>query len=348
MQIEPSHESGRMRRRVSSGMRKVVTFVAKRVTPSRPANGLSGVQSLLQTPAVFDPSSRFRRWLPVSLAMFMTLLTCLVLWSVVARLPTVFSDTKIIAQEIETLTERIHKETLSPDEQKANEEALRGVLSKEDEAQRKRARVNEELGTIETEKERLERREQELRDQQQAIELSLEGPRKKLRKVFDRDIVVHEGPPTTYDPGPQPKVRFYYPTRWLSEDWRAWRAAKEACDKANELQKATGIDLEEVAEKIAFVKQQVDAVQEKLTEAEAWIAKLDQERKRYTDAPGELLSDLDKLRKQLARTSFVRTVFWLLDIPTLLSCLATTAVAYSRMFLISGRFASRQLVRSYS
>jgi chromosome segregation ATPase len=276
----------------------------------------------------------------------MTVLTALVLWSVAARLPTVFSDTKTIAQEVEALTERIHAKTLSPDEQRANEEALMGVLSKEDEAQRKRARVNEELGPIETEKEELERRQQELRNQQHAIEESLEEPRKRLRKIFDRDIIVHEGPPPTYDPGPQPRVRFYYPTRWLSEDWRAWRAAKEACDRANKLQKATGIDLEEVAEKIAAVKKQVDALKEKLAQAEAWIAKLDQERKRYTDAPGELLSDLDKLRKQLARTSFIRTVFWLLDIPTLLSCLATTAVAYSRMFLISGRFAPRQLARS--
>ena len=346
MQTEPSpsHESNRVRRRVSTGMRKVITFMAKRVNPRKHAGGPTGANTLLRSPTASASSSRFRQWLPAGLATFMTVLTGLVLLSVLARLPTVFADTKAMSREIEKLAVLIHPNAQSPDEQKANEEALRGILSKEDEAQRSRKKANEELGAAESDEEKLERRQHALLEQQTTIDQSLDESRRDVREILGRDIIVHKGPPTTYDPGEEPRVPWYYPTRRISTEWLTWHGAKDACDKANDVQRATGIDLEEVGRQIAAVRNQIDVFNGKLAAVEAWIVKLDQERNRYTAAPGKLLIDLDNRRKELVSTSFIRTGFWLLDIPTLLSCLATTAVAYSRMFLVSGRFAPRQLV----
>jgi hypothetical protein len=325
-------------------MRQVVTFVAKRVTPRRCEASVSGAQGLLGVPA-FARASLLRQWLPTALAAFMTVLTAVVGWSALAGLPQVFTDTKAMAREIDKRTRELHHDTQSPEEQKAAEEALTAIWRQEDEALQRRTQLNNESAAIQSDKERAAQRREELLQQQQNIETDLDEPRQKFLAVFGRDIEVREGPPATYDAGPEPKVPFYYPSRSLSAEWRAWRAAKEVCDKATALQEATGIDLGQVNARLATLNQQLQAYRAKLDEAEAVLMKLDQQRRRYTNAPAEAMKDLDALRRQFADTAAVRTAFWLFDIPTLLSCLLTTAIAYTRMLLIAGRFGPRQLAR---
>jgi len=110
----------------------------------------------------------------------------------------------------------------------------------------------------------------------------------------------------------------------------------------------TGVELVELQGRVESINKQVEGFNQNLEVVNARLTSLSQQLRRYTDAPATAWDDLNALRKRLAKTAVVRTAFWLLDIPTLLSCLATTAVAYSRMFLISGRFRPRQLARSRS
>lgn len=279
------------------------------------------------------------------MAAFMTVLTALVGWSTLRGLPQVLTDTKAMAREIDRRTQELHHETQSSEEQKAMEEAITAIWKEEDAALQRRTQLNNESATLQSERDRATQEREKLLQRQQTIETDLDKPRKEFLAAFGRDIEVREGPPATYDAGPEPKVPLYYPSRWLSDEWKAWRAVKEACDKANALQRATGIDLGKINKQLTSLSQQLETYRAKLDEAEAVLLKLDQRRRRYTNAPAEVLKDLDALRRQLAETAAVRTAFWLFDIPTLLSCLLTTAIAYTRMLLIAGRFGPRQLAR---
>lgn len=341
----PTNDPSPRRRRVSARVRQVVTFVAKRVTPRKCDDGVSGAQPLLGMPAA-APTSLVRQWLPTALAAFMTVLTAGVGWSALAGLPQVFTDTKAMAREIDNRTRELHDETQSPEEQKATEQALTAIWKEEDEISQRRAQLNNESAALQSDRDRAARRRDELLEIQREIETDLDRPREEFLAIFGRHIEVREGSPTTYDAGPEPKVPWYYVSRWQSEKWRAWLAAKEACDKANALQKATGIDLGKVNAQLGSLTQQLEAYRKKLDEVEVVLLELDRQRRRYTNAPAEAMKDLDALRKQFAQTAAVRTAFWLFDIPTLLSCLLTTAIAYTRMLLIAGRFGPRQLARN--
>ncbi len=340
----PTNDSGPGRRRVSVRMRQVVTFVARRVTPRTSEHGVNGVQGLLGVPSP-GPASLVRQWLPTAMAAFMTVLTALVGWSTLAGLPQVFTDTKAMAREIDKRTRELHDETQSPEEQKATEEALTAIWREEDAALQRRTQLNNESAALQSERDRATQEREKLLQKQHTIETDLDEPRQKFVAVFGRDIEVREGPPTTYDAGREPTVPFYYPSRWLSDEWKAWRTAKVACDNANALQESTGIDLGKINKQLTSLSQQLETYRAKLDEAEAVLLKLDQQRRRYTNAPAEVMKDLDALRRKLAETAAVRTAFWLFDIPTLLSCLLTTAIAYTRMLLIAGRFGPRQLAR---
>lgn len=283
----------------------------------------------------------------------MTALTGLVFWSVAKQLPTVFSDTKALARQIEELEDQIHAKFASPEEQEANEEAITDLHKQEDKAQQERTRLNDKVARLQSDLEAAQKREQELLNKKKAEEQAVEKHKERLKEVLGRDIEIHPGPPVHYDAGPEPKAPWYGETaayyvfsRNYYRKWNAWRKAKAACDAFNTFQDATGVELIELQGQVDSINKQVVAFNQKLEAINARLTTLGQQLKNYTDAPATAWDDLNTQRKRLANTAFVRTIFWLLDIPTLLSCLATTAVAYSRMFLISGRFAPRQLVRS--
>lgn len=345
---DPSH----LPRRVSAGMRRVVTFVAGRKI-HQAARESGAATHLLDRHAAPTSSPGLRRWLPTALAGLTTLLSAIVLWSIVARLPTVFADTGAMAAEIERLKNRVHPDARSADEQLASETAITRLLQQEDEAQQRRTRLNADAATISSAQEEAASRVDVLLAQRVAEEREVDAPRKRYLEVFGRDIMIREGPPRTFDPGPEPAPPWYGGSlayRVFSRDyfnaWNVWKAAKDVCDRVNEFQRVSGIELATLEEKKAVLQVRLDACKGALAEADAVLARLDQERRRYTSAPAEVLTDLDGLRRRLAHTSLVRNVFWALDIPTLLSCLATTAVAWSRMCLLSGWFGPRQLARS--
>jgi len=203
-QPPPPDGPGRIRRRMSSGVRKVVTFVAKRVAPRRRAGRSGSRNSLLQSHDAAVVSSGYRRWLPAALAAFMTMITGLVLWSMVAQLPTVCADTRTLARQIQELEGRIHAKAASPEQQEANEEAIEGLHSQEDKAQQERALLNEKVATLQSEADDVRKREQVLRDSNRAEEQKLEAHKKKLKELLGRDIEIHPGPPiTTPDRSPR-------------------------------------------------------------------------------------------------------------------------------------------------
>lgn len=59
--------------------------------------------------------------------------------SVGKQLPSVFSDTKAVARQIEELDRFIHAKSESPEEQEADEEAITGLHKQEDNAQQRLA-----------------------------------------------------------------------------------------------------------------------------------------------------------------------------------------------------------------
>jgi predicted nucleic acid-binding Zn-ribbon protein len=285
----------------------------------------------------------------------MTALTGFVFWSVVSRLPTVFSDTKAVAKQIKELEEQIHAKTESPESQEAAELAITSIRKQEDKAQQERTGLNDKVARLQSDLEATQKREQELHEQARAEVQKLEKHKERLKEALGRDIEIHPGPPIHYDAGPEPKAPwygeaagYYLFSRNYYRKWNAWKKAKVACDAFNAFQDATGVELIELQGKVESVNKQIAVFNEKLEAVNARLATLGHQLKRYTDAPATAWDDLNTLRKRLANTSVVRTVFWALDIPTLLSCIATTAVAYSRMWLISGRFSQRQLARSRS
>jgi len=353
-QPPPPDGPGRIRRRMSSGVRKVVTFVAKRVAPRRRAGRSGSRNSLLQAHDAAVVSSGYRRWLPAALAAFMTMITGLVLWSMVSQLPTVCADTRTLARQIQELEGRIHAKAASPEQQEANEEAIEGLHSQEDKAQQERALLNEKIAKLRSDAEDARKHEQGLRDRLVAEERNLEQHKAQLRKLLGRNIEIHPGPPAHYDAGPEPKAPWYggklaywvFSRREYAAKWDAWDKARTACDGFNAFQNVSGVELVELQGNLESINRQVAGFNEALQGVNARLTSLGQQLRRYTDAPASAWDDLNALRKRMATTAGVRMVFFCLDIPTLLSCLVTTAVAYSRMFLISGHFGPRQLARS--
>lgn len=337
--------SSRVRHRVSAGTRKVVTFVAKRVGVAH-HDLRSGVHSLLHS-----SPPRFRKWFPVSLAAFMTVLTCLVSWSIASRLPTVLADTSALGRQIEVLEQQIYGTSDSPEDRDASERAIASIHKQQDKAEQERVRLNDRIAKLQSELEEKEKRGQDIRRQEEAERKVMEEHKEKFKAVFGRDLEVQPGPPLHYDPGPTPKPPPQWLPHWLwppSEYYKqlaAWEGAKQACNAFNAFQDQTGVDLVQLQRTMASVEGQIKDFSGTLEEVGKRVSSLGRELKGYTDAPVTAWEDLNTLRKQLAKTSLVQNVFWFLDIPTLLSCVATTAVAYSRMFLISGRFGPRQLVK---
>jgi predicted nucleic acid-binding Zn-ribbon protein len=285
----------------------------------------------------------------------MTALTGFVFWSVVSRLPTVFSDTKAVAKQIKELEEQIHAKTESPESQETAELAITSIRKQEDKAQQDRTGLNDKVARLQSDLEATQKREQELREQEKAEEKELDKHKQRLKEVLGREIEIHPGPPLHYDPGPEPKAPWYGGkiAYWAvggkyADKWDAWNKARRACEAFNAFQDVTGAEIVDLQGRIESFSKQISVFNEKLEAVNARLSALGHQLKRYTDAPATAWDDLNELRKRLANTSFVRNVFWALDIPTLLSCIATTAVAYSRMCLISGRFSQRQLVRSRS
>jgi predicted nucleic acid-binding Zn-ribbon protein len=340
----------RLRRRMAAGMRGVVTFIAKRVTPRPRVSAATVNQPLLQAPT---RGPKFREWLPATLAVFMTLLTLYVAWSVTSRLPAVFADTGSMASQIQELEQQLHSPTKTPEQQEASEEAIGNLRNRENKLQQERTRLNEKVAALEDGLDAARKREQELRDREEAEERKLEQHRKDLSERLGREIQVHPGPPMHYDAGPEPKAPWYGETLGYyvvggkyRRRWNAWRDAKVACDAFNAFQRTTGVELVAIQGQVESINHQIDGFNEKLSGLNRQATDLARQLERYTAAPWDLWDDLNVKRKQLARTSFARWMFLLLDIPTLLSCLLSTAVAYSRMFLIAGRFGPRQLARS--
>ena len=347
------NDTPRFRRRVSVGIRKVVTFIAKRVTPRNPAGLPSGVRTLLQAQAALAPHPKFRQRFPVALAAFMTVLTGLVFWSILAQLLTVFSDSRTLMRQIREQQQQIQPKSASPEEQEENERVIMGLHKLEDKAQQERTRLNDKVARLQADLETTQKKEQKLIDEKQAEEEQLEKHKNSLKKLLGRDIEIHRGPPAHYDAGPKPKAPWYGSTPAyyiISGDYyrkyNAWKKAEMACDSFNLLQEVTGVELIKLLGLKESYNKEITAFNQLLEAVEAKVTFLRQKRQQYSDAPATALDDLNKLRKRMANTEFVRTVFWALDIPTFLSCLVMTAVAYSRLFLISERFAPRQLVRS--
>jgi predicted nucleic acid-binding Zn-ribbon protein len=335
---------------MSAGMRSVVTFVAKRVSPRASGKEPLVGQPLLQVPL---RTPRFRSWLPACLAAFMTLLTLFVAWSVASRLPTVLADTKTLAGQIHDLEQQLHAPTKTPEQQAASEEAIGDLRDRENKVQQERSRLNDKVAALEDDLEAARKRGQELHEKEEAEKRKLEKHRKELSERLGREIQLHPGPPLHYDAGPEPQAPWYGETLGYyvvggkyRRRWNAWREAKAACDAFNAFQQATGVELVEIQGKVESINRQIKGFNEKLSGLNRQAADLARQLEHYTEAPWDLWDDLNEKRKQLARTSFARTMFWLLDLPTLVSCLITTAVAYSRMFLIARRFGPRQLARS--
>ena len=342
----------RLRRRVSEGIRGVVTFAAKRIS-QRAAGKHSAAQPLIHGKPWLVTQPRFRTWLPAGLALLMTGLTGFVAWSVASRLPTVLADTRALATQVKTLEQQLHAPTASPEQQEASEMAIGNLRDRENSVQQQRSQLNEKVAGLQMELENTTQREEELKEQADAEKQKLEAHRQQHSEALGRDIVIHPGPPAVYDAGPEP-VNKVYPS-WFSyhlirgayrKQWNAWRQAKAACDAFNAFQSATGVELVELQGKAESLNRQIKGFEKKLSDLNAQATELARQLAHYTEAPWDLWDDLNEKRKQLARTSLARTMFWVLDLPTLASCVITTAIAYSRMFLITGRFGQRQLARS--
>lgn len=342
----------RLRRRVADGIRGVVTFAAKRIS-QRPADKHSAARHLIHGKPGLIREPRFRTWLPAGLALLMTALTGFVAWSIASRLPTVLSDTRALANQVKDLEQQLHSPTKTPEQQEASEEAIADLRDRENKVQQERTRLNDKVAALADDLEAVRTREQELHDKEEAEKQKLEQHRKELSERLGREIQIHPGPPLHYDAGPEPKAPWYGETMGYyvvggkyRRRWNAWREAKAACDAFNAFQQATGVELVEIQGKVESINHQIEGFSEKLSGLNGQATNLARQLQHYTAAPWDLWDDLNEKRKQLARTSFARWMFLLLDIPTLLSCLLTTVVAYSRMFLIAGRFGPRQLARS--
>ena len=328
-----------------------MTFVAKRVSFGPAASEARSPQSLLHTES---HPQRFRKWLPTFLAITMTLLSLFVTWSVVSRLPTVFADTKALVGQVRGLEQQLHASTKTPEQQEANEEAIGDLHDRENKVQQERSRLNGKVADLQADLEASQKAERGLREQQEAAMQKLRERQKQLSAILGREVVIEPGPPLHFDAGQEPKPQWYYGgtvgymvSRNYREKWNAWREAKAACDSFNAFQQATGVELVEIQGRVESINQQILGFNEKLAGLNQQATDLARKLQKYTDAPWELWDDLNEKRKQIARTSLARWVFLLLDIPTLISCYLTTAVAYVRMFLIAGRYAPRQLARSH-
>lgn len=353
MSHDTTPRNRRFRRRLSAGVRGVVTFVGRRLPLPHGTSPRLAAQSLIHNSAMVTIPPRFKTWLPAGLAILMTSLTGLVAWSIASRLPTVLSDTRELASQVKDLEQQLHAPTASPEQQEASEIAIGHLRDRENSVQQQRSQLNERVAGLQTDLESTRIREQELKDDQEAKKAEIESHSRRLSKSLGRDIVVRPGPPIQYNAGPEPKAPWYgetlayYVVRGdYKRKWNAWRQAKIACDAFNAFQAATGVELVELQGKAESLNRQITGFEKKLSDLNAQATELARQLAHYTEAPWDLWDDLNEKRKQLARTSFARTMFWVLDLPTLASCLITTAVAYSRMFLIAGRFGPRQLARS--
>jgi len=286
------------------------------------------------------------------MAAFMTLLTATVLWSVARQVPTVVSDTKTLAAQIQEIEAKIHPLPQSESEKAETEDEIKGLHRLQDKTAQEKARINTTVAELEAKHDDALKRQQEIAAQQDTKTAALEEQKKRLKDVLGRDITIDPGPPVHYDAGSAPEEPWYGGTlayrvfsRNYYEKWNAWKKAQAACRAFNAFQDTTGIELIQLEGQIKAINSQREQFNQALDRLNERAEELRKRLEQYTSAPWILWEDLESKRKQLARTAAVRTGFWLFDIPTLVSCLLTTAIAYSRMFLIAGRFGPRQLAR---
>jgi TolA-binding protein len=336
------------RERMSASVESIVIFAGRRLTPQCDSRRGASLGLVSTHAGIRQP--RFRIWLPATIALFMTVLTTGVLWAVVARIPVVVADTTTLAAQVTKLEDMIHADIQSTGEKERSEAAIAELYNQDNKVSQDRTRANARVAELEDNRKQIQQRERDIFAGRTAQTENLKAHRETLRTVLGRDIITSDGPPLRYDAGPEPTPPFYGKTlayRVLSRDyfnkWNAWKKAQAACDGLNKFQDMTGMELLQLQGRLESVNSQLRQLEETLTQLNARAEEITLQLKQYTAAPWKMWDDLDAKRRQLASTAAARTAFWLFDIPTLLSCLFTTAIAYSRMFLITGRFGTRQL-----
>ncbi len=294
-------------------------------------------------------ASLLRRWLPTCFALFMLFVTILVAWSVAARLPAVLRDTRSLRTDIAA----IHRQVGLP------RAALPAQSERIDTLQDLIGRSQEEASSIERRIDDLERDREEQAARAAGMDRKamqhrddVEQHEARLRELLGHEIVVHRGPPTRYEAGPEPTAPWYYgpmPTlvsRAFRNKWYAWRAAHEACVRANHFAATTGIELIEVRARIQQINAGIAEFGSRVDDLTAQIQDFRGQLRRYTAAPWELLEDLDAKRRELAHARWMRLCFLILDMPTLGSCVIMTAAAIARACLIRSPFPACSLARS--
>ena len=173
-----------------------------------------------------------------------------------------------------------------------------------------------------------------------------------FEETLGRPIRVTPGPPQQYDPGDAPT----YPILWdklafvVSSNYRskciAWKLAKEACDALNSAEAAFGSSLESARIKYRRTREELGAAKHAVS---ASISAL---RPAAQDEGEDSISSLDAalrwsdLDRRQAWTTTGNALFCLLDLPTLLACLAMTAVAWSRLLLACGSLGQTRIERT--
>jgi len=168
-----------------------------------------------------------------------------------------------------------------------------------------------------------------------------------FEKNLGRPIRVTSDNPPKYDVGEEPTYS-WLPDRlawWTSKEyrdkWNSWFAAKQACDRLN----AQQVQLKELREKYRQTQRNVEACKQTIDDV---IGSL---RPSNVIAGDQALPVLDAtiywsdLQLRKAWTTGAKVAFGLLDIPTLVSCMAMTAVAASRFLLAVGWLGQTQITK---
>lgn len=293
-------------------------------------------------------ASLSRRWLPTCFALFMLVVTILVAWSVAARLPAVLRDTRCLKADIAAINRQVGLPRAARAAQSERIDTLQDLIGR---SHGEAASIENRINAMEREREEqaalaadMERNAMEHRNDVMRHEA-------ELRELLGHELVVHRGPPTRYDAGPEPTAPWYYgpmPTlvsRSFRRKWYAWWAAHQACNEANTFAATTGIELIEVRARIHQINAGIVEFRSRLDDLTAQIQDFRSELRRYTAAPWELLEDLDAKRRELSHTRWMRLFFLIFDMPTLGSCVVMTAAAIARACLIRGSFPACSLAR---
>ncbi len=166
-----------------------------------------------------------------------------------------------------------------------------------------------------------------------------------LEQALGHPIRVIPGPPRKYDPGEEPTYP-WLPDRvawWVSPEyakrWNAWFKAKNACDLINNADTAYGGTLANVRERYRRARSELDTASQAISDVLGALpmnpgheSETKEAGSHNTSALGAAVNWSAVAGRESWATS-TNTVFFLLDISTLITCLATTAVAWSRLLL---------------